>query len=165
MCGSSRYTPRVEIQKAMKAKRQRRHGPKAAPDAIRDAGGAQAPLGSRIAARFAGLGLTQDVPELRGEEARTTALSLDLRCLLVGRYTCPGGAAVTIQLTEEQQQAIDSAGATPPKVVDPRTSAAYVLIPEDDYETVREILGEEQRQRAIRKVALRNAAGRIEEAP
>lgn len=28
-----------------------------------------APLGSRIAARFAGRGLTQDVPELRGEEA------------------------------------------------------------------------------------------------
>lgn len=30
----------------------------------------QAPLGSRIAARFAGWGLTQDVPEVRGEEVR-----------------------------------------------------------------------------------------------
>jgi len=49
--------------------------------------------------------------------------------------------------------------------VDPRTRAAYDLISEDDYETVREILGGERRQRAIRKVALRNAAGRIEEAP
>jgi len=28
------------------------------------------PLGSRIAARFAGLGLEQDIPELRGEMAR-----------------------------------------------------------------------------------------------
>lgn len=30
----------------------------------------QAPLGSRIAARFAGLGLKEDIPELRGEMAR-----------------------------------------------------------------------------------------------
>ena len=72
---------------------------------------------------------------------------------------------MTIQLTEEQQQAMDSAGATPPRVVDPRTSAAYVLIPAEDYETVREVLGEERRQKAIRKVALGNAAGRIQETP
>lgn len=72
---------------------------------------------------------------------------------------------MTIRLTEEQQQAIDSAGSTPPQVVDPRTSAAYVLIPADDYETVRELLGEERRQKAIRKVALRNAAGRNQEEP
>ncbi|HEX9943966.1 MAG TPA: toxin-antitoxin system [Thermoanaerobaculia bacterium] len=39
-------------------------------NAVRDEGGAQAPLGSRLAARFVGLGLTQDVPELRGEQAR-----------------------------------------------------------------------------------------------
>ena len=39
-------------------------------NAVRDEGGPQAPLGSRIAARFTGLGLTQDIPELRGEEAR-----------------------------------------------------------------------------------------------
>jgi hypothetical protein len=73
----------------------------------------QPPLGSRLAARFAGLGLTEDIPELRGEEARP----------------------------------------------------AHILTPEDSDETVREILLEERRQRAIRKVALRNAAGRIEEAP
>ena len=72
---------------------------------------------------------------------------------------------MTIQLTEEQQQAMDSAGTTPPQVVDPRTSAAYVLIPAEDYETVREVLGEERQQKAIRKVALRNAAGRIQETP
>ena len=34
--------------------------------AAKDEGGARAPLGSRLAARFAGLGLTEDVPELRG---------------------------------------------------------------------------------------------------
>jgi hypothetical protein len=72
---------------------------------------------------------------------------------------------MAIPLTKEQQQALDAAGATPPQVVDPRTSAAYVLIPAEDYETVREALGEERRQKAIRKVALRNAAGRMQEAP
>lgn len=51
---------------------------------------------------------------------------------------------MTIQLTEEQQRAVDSAGATLTQVVDPRTSAAYVLIPTDDYETVREILRDER---------------------
>ncbi len=34
-------------------------------NAVRDEDGARAPLGSRIAARFAGLGLTEDLPELR----------------------------------------------------------------------------------------------------
>ncbi|HTG36401.1 MAG TPA: diphthine--ammonia ligase [Thermoanaerobaculia bacterium] len=38
--------------------------------AVKDKGGARAPLGSRLADRFAGLGLTEDVPELRGERAR-----------------------------------------------------------------------------------------------
>jgi hypothetical protein len=36
-------------------------------------GGIRAQLGSRLAARFAGLGLTQEVPELRGEQARPAA--------------------------------------------------------------------------------------------
>jgi plasmid stability protein len=39
-------------------------------NAVKDEGGPQAPLGSRLAARFAGLGLTEDIPELRGEPAR-----------------------------------------------------------------------------------------------
>jgi antitoxin FitA len=59
--------------------RARRHGHSTEEEvreilrnAVRDEGGAQAPLGSRLAARFAGLGLTQDIPELRGEEARPT---------------------------------------------------------------------------------------------
>jgi PHD/YefM family antitoxin component YafN of YafNO toxin-antitoxin module len=72
---------------------------------------------------------------------------------------------MAIPLTKEQQQALDTAGATPPQVVDPRTSAAYVLIPAEDYEAVREALVEERRQKAIRKMALRNAAGRMQEAP
>jgi plasmid stability protein len=57
--------------------RARRHGHSTEEEvreilrnAVKDEGGAQAPLGSRLAARFAGLGLTEDIPELRGEEAR-----------------------------------------------------------------------------------------------
>lgn len=57
--------------------RARRHGHSTEEEvreilrnAVRDEGSAQAPLGSRLAARFAGLGLTEDIPELRGEEAR-----------------------------------------------------------------------------------------------
>lgn len=69
---------------------------------------------------------------------------------------------MSIQLTPQQQQALDAqGGGHPPRVIDPRTNAAYVLVPEGDYDAVREHLEEEQRQRAIRAVALRNAAGRM----
>lgn len=57
--------------------RARRHGRSTEEEvreilrnAVRDEGASRAPLGSRIAARFAGLGLTQEIPELRGEQAR-----------------------------------------------------------------------------------------------
>ena len=57
--------------------RARRHGRSTEEEvreilrnAVRYEGGARAPLGSRLASRFAGIGLTEDVPELRGEEAR-----------------------------------------------------------------------------------------------
>lgn len=69
-----------------------------------------------------------------------------------------------IELTKQQQQALDSLRETP-RVVDPRTGAADVLVPAADYETVREVLEDEERQRAIRVVALRNAAGRLNEEP
>ena len=36
-------------------------------DAVRNQGGTRAPLGSRIAARFAGVGLTEESPELSSE--------------------------------------------------------------------------------------------------
>jgi hypothetical protein len=72
---------------------------------------------------------------------------------------------MAIPLTKEQQQAIDSTEVTPPEVVDPRMGEAYVLTRAEEYETVREVLVEEQRQKAIRAVALRNAAGRMQKAP
>jgi hypothetical protein len=69
-----------------------------------------------------------------------------------------------IRLTEQQQQVLDSADAQPPQVVDPRTNAAYVLIPLTEYEAICEIVEDERRQRAIRAVALRNAGRRMDEA-
>ena len=70
-----------------------------------------------------------------------------------------------IELTEQQQRALDILGEAPAQVVDPRTSAVYVLIPASDYETFRELLEDERQQRAIRAVALRNAARRMDESP
>jgi plasmid stability protein len=67
--------------KAKLQRRARRHGHSTEEEvreilrnAVRDEGGPRAPLGSRLAARFAGLGLTQEVPELRGEPARPADL-------------------------------------------------------------------------------------------
>ena len=37
---------------------------------VRDEDGVPAPLGSRLAARFSGLGLKEGIPELRGQPAR-----------------------------------------------------------------------------------------------
>jgi hypothetical protein len=70
-----------------------------------------------------------------------------------------------IELTEQQQRALDTLGEAPAQVVDPRTNAVYVLIPASEYGTFREVLEDEQEQRAIRAVALRNSARRMDESP
>ena len=72
---------------------------------------------------------------------------------------------MTVRLTEQQQRALDSTDAQPLQVVDPRTNAAYVLIPLTEYEAVREVVEDERRQMAIRTMGLRNAGRRIDEAP
>lgn len=72
---------------------------------------------------------------------------------------------MAVELTEQQLQALDVAGELPPRIIDPRTRAAYVLVPATDFEAVREVIEDELRQRAIRAVALRNAAGRMHEEP
>jgi plasmid stability protein len=60
--------------KAKLQRRARRHGRSTEEevreilrDAVRREGSARAPLGSRLAARFAGIGLGEDIPELRGQ--------------------------------------------------------------------------------------------------
>jgi len=72
---------------------------------------------------------------------------------------------MSIQLTPQQQKALDTQKESPPRVIDPRNSTTYILVPEVDYETIRELLEDEGRQRAIHAVALCNAAGRIDDAP
>ena len=73
---------------------------------------------------------------------------------------------MNIPLTPQQQQALDAQAVGPlPRLIDPRNNSTYVLVPEADYETVREILEDERRQRAIRELALRNAVGRMDDTP
>ncbi len=72
---------------------------------------------------------------------------------------------MNIQLTPQQARALDTREGETPRMIDPRNNAAYVLISEAEYETVREVLEDEQRQRSIRAVGLRNAIGRMGEAP
>jgi len=72
---------------------------------------------------------------------------------------------MSIQLTPQQQQALDSEKDLPPRIVDPRTNTSYILMPAVDYESIRELLEDERRQQAVHAVALRNAAGRIDDIP
>jgi hypothetical protein len=70
-----------------------------------------------------------------------------------------------IELTPEQQRALDNHGRSPQRVVDPRTHTSYVLVPEVEYAAMRELLEDERREQVIHAVALRNAADRLDEAP
>jgi hypothetical protein len=72
---------------------------------------------------------------------------------------------MTIDLTEPQQKALDAGGATPPRIRDPRTKAEYVLVPSADFDSLQELLDDDRRQRAIRKIASRNAANRAGDGP
>lgn len=72
---------------------------------------------------------------------------------------------MSIRLTEQQQRALDETHGGPPRLVDPRSNEAYVLLPLEEYEAVLEIVEDERRQRAIREVALRNAGDRAKRAP
>ena len=69
---------------------------------------------------------------------------------------------MSIQLTPQQQHALDSQEDRPPRVIDPRTNTSYILVREVDYESIRKILEDERRQQSIHAIALRNATGRVE---
>ncbi len=47
---------------------------------------------------------------------------------------------MSIELTPHQQHDLDSHRGALPRVIDPRNNATYVLVPEADYEAVREVL-------------------------
>ena len=72
---------------------------------------------------------------------------------------------MSIELTPEQQRALDHQGRSPQRVIDPRKRTAYVLVPESEYHAMRELLEVERREKSVHAVALRNAADRLDEAP
>jgi hypothetical protein len=43
-----------------------------------------------------------------------------------------------IELTEQQLQALEKSGATPPRLVDPRTKETFVLLRLEEYERLKE---------------------------
>ena len=45
-----------------------------------------------------------------------------------------------IELTEQQLQALENSGATPPRLVNPRTKETFVLLRIDEYERLKETL-------------------------
>lgn len=62
-----------------------------------------------------------------------------------------------IELTTHQQRLLDANHGELAQFVDPRSQTAYVLIPTDEYELLRAIMEEERVQKAIHRIALRNA--------
>ena len=57
-------------------------------------------------------------------------------------YDAGKEAPMVIELTEQQQQAVDTS--PEPRLIDPRTKKAYVLIGADVYERLRGLLGQAQ---------------------
>jgi hypothetical protein len=70
-----------------------------------------------------------------------------------------------IKLTEQQLQVLDAGDEGVARVIDPRDQSSYILVKESEYAAVREALEDEEHQRKIRAVAMRNAVGRMREAP
>jgi hypothetical protein len=92
--------------------------------------------------------------------------ALGHRCTTRRTENVPGFPAMNaILLTPQQLQSPDAGVQQPTRLVDPRNRAAYVLVSESEYESIWELLEEDQRQRSIRAVALRNAAGWMGDAP
>jgi len=49
-----------------------------------------------------------------------------------------------IELTEQQQQALHAGTGEPPRVANPATNEKFVLIPEDLYDKMQALLGEDE---------------------
>ena len=58
---------------------------------------------------------------------------------------------MSIRLTPQQQQALDTQEDSPPRVIDHRSNTACILVPEADYQAIRELLEDERRQQAIQR--------------
>jgi len=69
---------------------------------------------------------------------------------------------MNIELTPQQLRALDAGEGGLTRFIDPRSNVSYVLVSEAEYETVREVVEDEKRQRTIHAIALKNAAGQEE---
>jgi hypothetical protein len=72
---------------------------------------------------------------------------------------------MTIELTEQQQQALDSGHDVPPRVVDPRTNTTYFLLRAEEYESLRELVEDEREQQAVLAYSMKQAAAVARENP
>jgi hypothetical protein len=72
---------------------------------------------------------------------------------------------MSVVLSQEQQRAIDESPEHLLRLTDPRTSVAYVLMPADRYEGIREVLEDERLQQSVRRIAAHNAVARAGEEP
>src|SRR4051794_19152528 len=62
-----------------------------------------------------------------------------VRCPKAGvPLRCRRGDCRMLELTEEQIRATENPAATPPRLVNPRTKATFVLLPVGEYERLRE---------------------------
>jgi pyruvate kinase len=68
-----------------------------------------------------------------------------------------------IELTEKQARSLDNFVEATMQVLDPRTKKTYFLLRAEDYESVREILEEKNRQHVIARIARRNAVSLFSE--
>jgi len=69
------------------------------------------------------------------------------------------------QLTPQQLHVLDADSQELPRLVDPRNNTTYVLVNATEYDAIKGLIDDEVRQANIRKVALRNAVGRMSESP
>lgn len=70
---------------------------------------------------------------------------------------------MSIQLTEDQIEAINRGTQSPVSLVDPHTNSLWYLIPASEYQTVQDILEDDRQQTAFRAIGLRNAGRRLSE--
>lgn len=59
---------------------------------------------------------------------------------------------MTIQLTEQQQQALASEPGEPPRVVNPRTNETFVLVRAEVYERLKALLAEAEDEQLVHDV-------------
>ncbi len=72
---------------------------------------------------------------------------------------------MAVELTPQQQEAVDRSSGDPVAVVDPRTNATYLLVPAERFESPEEIAEDAHFQKAIRETAFMNAIRRAETEP